>query len=176
MSSGPRVELLKEAVEDDRIANDTAEGGVGPMTDESRDSSLTPDQQHISGPLPPCPDADRRIPPAWRTVDRVLDVRLIVSRHVHKKGSRAGGRGHRKVVNSGSADDEPDDAAGEELDEDARKELDDAFILGEQPRDTFLEPVEAFEKRVGRKLGICDIGKIAWAFFKWDDLGYEEGW
>ena len=35
--------------------------------------------------------------------------------------------------------------------------------------------IEEYESLVGRKLGDGDADQVAWAFFKWDDLGYDDG-
>ena len=46
---------------------------------------------------------------------------------------------------------------------------------GEEPADDFVVTLEEFEHLVGEKLGEKHAAQVAWAFFKWDDLGYDDG-
>lgn len=164
--AGPRIELLKVPVTPDHEANDVAEGGVGAVTDGSRDSSARPEDEHRHrNPFDACPDAERRIPPAWKTVDRVLDVRFF--RTSEKAKGRGKGKKSAKRVDS-SDEEEP-------LDEDAQLDWDRAFEWGDKPDDTYLETVEERVDRIGDDIQMKDIDKVAWAYIKWDDLGYEEG-
>lgn len=105
------------------------------------------------------PAAEKRIPPAWRTVDRVLDIRLWRSSKVSKG----------KKKRTASFHDE-DDVASEVAD--AR---DQAHNQGEEPPSHLMVSIEEYESLVGRELNETDAGRVAWALFKWDDLGYDDG-
>ena len=59
-------------------------------------------------------------------------------------------------------------------DKSAREEYEKAMDLGEEPSSEVTETVEEFEKRTGQELGEEHIGRVIWAFIKWDDLLYEE--
>ncbi|KAI0030210.1 SNF2 family N-terminal domain-containing protein [Vararia minispora EC-137] len=163
LASGPRVELLKEAVTEDKVANDFAEGGVGEIADESRDSSARPDDTALLGP---CPDAERRIPPAWKTTDRVLDCRLF---YVRPKPSRMK---HKRKAKSRTVTDSEDE--DEEMDTEALNERNRAFEYGSMPDEKFIETVNDYERRTGSDLTADDVDKVIWALIKWDDLGYED--
>jgi chromodomain-helicase-DNA-binding protein 4 len=165
--SGPRVELLKEAVAEDKVANEFAEGGIGHVADDSRDSSARPDEEaHVPGLLGPIPDAHRRIPPAWKTTDRVLDCLLF---HVPPKKGKFKKKTRRR---SPATDSEEED---EEIDAEASREMERVFTYGEEPNDEYTETVEGFERRTGDRLSVDDVDRVIWAFIKWDDLGYEDG-
>lgn len=112
--------------------------------------------------LGPVPDAERRINPAWRTVDRVLDV--LLWKEPKKKLTIRLNQKPRRV--------ESDD---DNMDPRARAELDDAFNKGEQPSAEYTETIAEWEKRNKRNISQDQIGDVVWAFFKWGDLGYEEG-
>ncbi|KAI0322695.1 hypothetical protein OF83DRAFT_1092474 [Amylostereum chailletii] len=158
LTSGSKIELLKEAVSEDRVANDVAEGGVGEGHDESRDSSTKPEP--VAALLDACPDAERRIPPAWKTVDRVLDVLMWHSHKATKQPINKGKLSRRRIVD----DDDPD----------FNKEWDAAFKFGKQPSDDFTESLDDFVRRKEDDLEEDDVDQVVWAFIKWDDLGYDE--
>ncbi|KAI0801048.1 hypothetical protein C8Q74DRAFT_1364698 [Fomes fomentarius] len=105
------------------------------------------------------PDAEKRIPPAWRTVDRVLDIRLWRSSKVLK------GKKKKRMV---SFDDE-DDVTSE-----VAEARDQAHNQGEEPPSHLMVSIEEYESHVGRELNETDASRVAWAFFKWDDLGYDD--
>ena len=50
-----------------------------------------------------------------------------------------------------------------------------AFEEGEQPKLDLTETVEEWEERTGRELTLDDIDLVVWGFFKWHDLGYDDG-
>lgn len=121
----------------------------------------------------PVPDAERRIKPAWKTVDRALDVLLwspnkrlnaIRSKKKHAKGKQ------RKGARVDS-DSESVHAVEETMD----RERDAAFDAGEQPSAELLETVEEWEKRNKRRLTEDDIPLVIWGLFKWHDMGYDDG-
>jgi chromodomain-helicase-DNA-binding protein 4 len=111
--------------------------------------------------LAPVANAEERIPLGWRTVDRVLDV-LLFKRPSKKLTIKIGKR--RRVEDSDS-----------ELDPDAEAELEGAFQNGEQPAAQYTETIAEWQKRNKQTLSVDQVGDVVWAFFKWGDLGYEEG-
>lgn len=160
LAGGTKVELLKEIQQDDADATTASPFEIGA---ESRGSSTKPTAAY--GPLDALPDAERRIIPAWKTVDRVLDVLLWVKEDKKKNFFKA--RMQRRRVES---DDEDVD-----MDDDLPKELRAVFKEGEPPlEDWALGPAD-WEQRQGWQLSEDDIDKVCWVFTKWGDLGYEEG-
>ncbi|TFY68138.1 hypothetical protein EVG20_g3685 [Dentipellis fragilis] len=157
---GSSVELLSEAVKDEEVANEVAEGGVGKDVEESRDSSLKPDEplRETGYSLDPIPDAERRIPPAWKTVDRVLDV-LLWTPKLKKKPAKGGKLGNKKIVES---------------DSEAEAEWEATFEHGEEPRTEYTTPLDDWLREKEADLEESDIDKVVWAFMKWDELGYDE--
>jgi chromodomain-helicase-DNA-binding protein 4 len=153
--SGTRVDLLEEPVQGDRADMDldttmlpTFEG-----VEESRSSSVKPETSRF--PVGPMPDAEQRIPLQWKTVHRVLDV-VLWRPNAGKK------RIAKRTIKSSSEDDDPHDD---------HKRI--VFQRGEQPADEFTIRVDDWEIR--KPLEITDVNEVAWAFIKWDELGYEEG-
>ncbi|PCH33925.1 hypothetical protein WOLCODRAFT_130070 [Wolfiporia cocos MD-104 SS10] len=118
--------------------------------------------------LRPIPDAQQRILPAWTTVDRVLDVLLFCpeKRSGYRNKNKKKGRKRGNVV--GSDDD------GDNDDEEYAAELAASYESGEQPSDDLTETVQEYVARTKTKLTEADIDRVVWAFFKWDDLGYED--
>ncbi|KAA1471579.1 hypothetical protein DENSPDRAFT_799677 [Dentipellis sp. KUC8613] len=157
---GSSVELLSEAVKDEEVANDVAEGGVGKDVEESTDSSLKPDGplRETGYSLDPIPDAERRIPPAWKTVDRVLDV-LMWTPKPKRKHAKGGKSGHKNVV---------------ETDSEAEAEWTATFEQGEEPRAEYTTPLDDWIREKEDDLEESDIDQVVWAFMKWDELGYDE--
>ncbi|KAJ6519648.1 SNF2 family DNA-dependent ATPase [Mycena sanguinolenta] len=161
LADGPKVELLDEAA-DEAIADEDGRTQFQVVV-ESRDSSVKPgggtQKPAAARPQDATPDAERRIPLAWKTVDRVLDL-LLWRPTKDKKGK---GRAGRRIE---SDDDRSDDEA-----ENARTA---AFDDGEQPSSLFTETLEDWEVRKKRKFTVNDAGEVAWIFVKWDDLTYDE--
>jgi chromodomain-helicase-DNA-binding protein 4 len=186
--NGPKVELLAEAVTDAKqpAGNDafgTSDVNLPPAfeidAEDSRASSVKPDAKSLEFLTRPSPDAERKIPLAWKTADRVLDIllwspdkrnELLKKKSEHNKSKGKGkdnGRG-RRVVQSDDESDEINDPRIE-------AEYAASFNDGEQPSEDLTESVEEFEARKGRKLEVGDADRVIWAFIKWDDLGYDEG-
>ena len=94
------------------------------------------------GPAEAIPDAHLRIPPAWKTVDRVLDILLWRQ----KEGGDEAMEHQRQI----------------------------AFESGEQPSDDYVFSLNSWEKVKKRDLAEEDIPHVAYAFFKWNDLGYDD--
>ena len=116
----------------------------------------------LSGIVEAMPNAETLIPERWKTIDRLLDIRLW-SPPRHKKQPQGKGKGKKRIETDSGEDDEWDEA------------YEDIFASGEQPNDSYLQTIEEWEWKKGQKFTKVDIGLIVWVFVKWDDLGYEEG-
>ncbi len=178
--TGPKVELLSvsekkpAAVEEpDSIFAD----------DGSRDSSVKPTPPR---PQDASPDAESRIPPEWKTIDRILDLRLWYvgqqkskgkAKSKSKKGRSSKGKNSktRRVESEEEEEQEDDDDAMDVDVETFGPEYHAAFDEGEQPDDDLLETIEDWETRTGEKFALQHAPLVVWAFIKWDDLAYDEG-
>ncbi|OCH94711.1 hypothetical protein OBBRIDRAFT_746991 [Obba rivulosa] len=173
LTTGSKIELLREAVPDilskERDEERAVEFEIGQYTSE--ESSF---RRQETRPLDADPDAERKIPPAWKTVDRVLDVlfwhpeRRLAQRKGKSKSKKKAKSSRRQVESS----DEDDDEDGEALAID--RELMAVYDDGEQPSADLTETVEEFKKRNGRNPRGEDVDGVIWAFVKWDDRGYED--
>ncbi|KAJ6627101.1 SNF2 family N-terminal domain-containing protein [Mycena sp. CBHHK59/15] len=139
---------------------------------DSRDSSVKPggSSKSPTRPQDAVPDAERRIPPAWKTVDRVLDLLLWRPRRAKAKTQK---RTHKKGKGQGrrvETDDESDEAEEDE----AEAQRAAAFDQGEQPSTLFTESLGEWEGRTRQKFSIDHIDEVAWVFIKWNDLPYDE--
>lgn len=157
LAGGTKVELLKEIQQDDTSTATESPFEIGA---ESRGSSAKPTAAY--GPLDALPDAERRIIPAWKTVDRVLDVLLWVKED--KKKNRA-----KRLQRRVDSDDDVD------MDDDLPAELRPVFEEGEAPIEGLALGPADWEQHQGWELSEDDIDKVCWVFTKWGDLGYEEG-
>ncbi|KAG5353236.1 hypothetical protein C0989_009199 [Termitomyces sp. Mn162] len=164
LMGGSKVELMKTP---DIAELDGDEPDSSDLNHERRASSVNLQANASSLPQNPIPDAERRIPPAWKTVDRLLDVLLWRSQphHSKQKQKRKGKRRQFSIGTDGSEDD---------LDEDIEEERELAFDRGEQPSDNLVETVSDWETRTGYSFSEENIRQIAWALIKWEDLGYDE--
>jgi hypothetical protein len=161
---GPRVELLERAVREDQVANAVSEGGVGGSSKESDEPRSNAEVREEGLASLPSPDAERRIPPAWKTVDRVLDVLMWFPREQRLNANKG-----KKVLRSKTTS---VDAAANS---DAQKEWNEAFDFGEVPSAQNTRMLEEWEAQKEDELSIDDIDHVVWTFIKWDDLGYDEG-
>ncbi|KAH0590929.1 hypothetical protein H2248_001042 [Termitomyces sp. 'cryptogamus'] len=164
LMGGSKVELMKTP---DIAELDGDEPDSSDLNHERRASSVNLQANASLLPQNPIPDAERRIPPAWKTVDRLLDVLLWRSQphHSKQKQKRKGKRRQFSIGTDGSEDD---------LDEDIEEERELAFDRGEQPSDNLVETVSDWETRTGYRFSEENIRQIAWALIKWEDLGYDE--
>lgn len=169
LTGGSKVELLK-AIEEDGD-EDAAAVPVFEIGNDSRASSAKPGTATPFSRLEANPDAERRIPLAWKTVDRVLDVHLWHPRHEQTKAKANTRKGKRKV-NVVVSD---DDAEEVEVDESIESERTLAFEYGEQPDVDLMESISDWEARTGETFTVENISLVVWAFIKWTDLGYDEG-
>lgn len=161
---GTKVELLPEPAETPEIKMDIDDGDRPALLEkpvQSRSSSVRLDER-VSG-FTPLPDAELRIPVQWKTVDRVLDV-LLWQPTLKKWKPRPKRKQIQKVLLTS------------EDEEDERDEIDNeknlTFEKGEQPPGHLTETFKDWQKH--DTLRKKDIGRVAWAFIKWDDLGYDE--
>ena len=144
LGTGPKVTLMDhpvlEETQDPEPAAPVGEtrGSAPPVTfgDVIEDAPLPSSND---GPAEAMPDADLRIPPAWKTVDRVLDILLW-------KDSDDETVEHQRKI---------------------------AFDTGEQPSDDYVLSLDSW-KRTKKGIAEKGIGRVAYAFFKWNDLGYED--
>ena len=148
LGTGPKVTLMERPVlEEVQDPEPTAPVGdtrdsAPPVTfgDVIEDAPLpTVDE----GPAEAIPDAHLRIPSAWKTVDRVLDILLWRP----KKGGDDETVEHQRKI---------------------------ASEFGEQPGDDYVLSLDSWERARKNDLAEEDIHHVAYAFFKWNDLGYEE--
>jgi hypothetical protein len=185
LDDGAKVELLAEALPDedamevDKEANKVTDNGDAAIIPFEIGSEMDQDptkaeSKALALALRAAPDAERRIPLAWKTFDRVLDVLLWRpakrKESQAKKKHKAKGKGKKRVAVSDDEDDADDPTDGQ-VDE----ELESAFAEGEQPRDDLTETVAEWEARTGHKITTKQIKQVVWAFIKWDDLPYDEG-
>jgi chromodomain-helicase-DNA-binding protein 4 len=161
---GPKVELLEHAVRENQIANAASEGGIGSSNKESDEPRPKAGGSSEDVALLPSLDAERRIPPAWKTVDRVLDVLMWSPLEQRSKANKK--RVTRKEMMASA-----DPAATS----DAQKEWNEAFELGEVPSAQNTRTVDQWEVDKEDELSVDDIDRVVWAFIKWDDLGFDEG-
>jgi chromodomain-helicase-DNA-binding protein 4 len=169
LASGSRVKLLERpAAEQAATQDDGAVAGAG----DSREPSAPVDSEDSASNAPfAAADAERRIPPAWKTVDRVLDV-LLWAPEKRSNTRRRAGRSHpgNPRVKHVAEDSSADDSVSTEVE----NQRSAAYDLGEQPDEDLTETVAEWEKRTKKQLSSEDAGLVIWAFIKWDDLGYEE--
>ncbi|KAF9015550.1 SNF2 family N-terminal domain-containing protein [Cyathus striatus] len=162
---GTKVELLQEPI-DDTAATD-AEGGD---TSFQLGASSTISKVTHSMPVLPSgsmPDAEHRIPPAWKTVDRILDVVLWYPQapatrlHVRSnKGVKKDNKVSSLSIKSFKVQQEEERAS--------------VHDRGEQPSLEFAGTIIEWEQVVEKKVTMENANLVAWAFIKWVDLGYED--
>lgn len=170
LHNGSRVELLAEPVKEktggeqqDKPA-ETSDLPVFVSTEDSREASAGKDDDDSTQPLP-LVDAEDRIPPQWKTIERVLDI-MIWSPSKDKQSTKSKKK-KRNVV----SDEESDD----QLSSGAEDEFQRAFEKGDEPSATYTETIDEYESRTGQELRATDVKKVLWAFMKWDELTYDEG-
>ena len=166
LTGGSKVPLLDEPVSDEAAMDVDKLDGISkepvsfePSADVTPEIGPSTESKHISfGPLP---DAERRIPPAWKTVDRVLDVRFW------NPSSNTKGKHKKKGVSHGGQLDGSPLSPGQQQER--------AYAEGEQPDESLMEEPDDWLSRTGEVLSVEHIDKVVWVFVKWNDLGYEEG-
>lgn len=169
LDMGAKVELLEQALPEETttdIQRETSESQIIVPFEVGADVVIdSAPLMAVVLPLGAAPDAERRIPPAWKTIDRILDVLLWTS-----KESKTNKKGKRKVAKRKVDSDDENEA----WDARVQSELRLAFDEGEQPSDDVTETVAEWEARTKRSITAKDIKNVAWAFIKWEDLPYDE--
>ncbi|KAK7064375.1 chromatin remodeling factor mit1 [Favolaschia claudopus] len=169
LADGPKVELLDDP-DDEPTANGDGSAQFQ-VAIESRDTSVKPaegaQKREVARPQDPHPDAERRIPPAWKTVDRVLDILLWCPRKKPQK--KAAKKGKSKAKRRVETED-----GGTSEEEESIRERNAALDDGEEPSSLFTESLEEWEARAGRTFTVEAADDVAWIFIKWDDLTYDE--
>jgi len=107
-------------------------------------------------------DAELRIPPAWKTVDRVLDVLVWFPNKQRSKTSKK-----KAIMTPVDADHLPD--------LESQNEWNEIFQSGEEPSTRNTKTLDEWEAEKEDDVSVEDIDRVVWAFIKWDDLGYDEG-
>lgn len=170
LKTGSRVKLLEQPALDapsTEVAhieepNDMLDlGGVENSTEVASEAD--------NAPTDATPDAEVKLNPAWKTVDRVLEAYLW-SPEVYRV-KRAAAKGKSKKRNQKSKPIELDD----DLQERADQELDTAFKEGVLLSYDFIERIDDWEKRTGEEATEDLLDSVVWVFIKWDDLGYDQG-
>jgi hypothetical protein len=160
---GSKVQLLEHAVREDQVANAVSEGGIGGSNKESDEPQSNVAARSEGLELLPSLDAERRVPPAWKTVDRVLDVLIWVPHEQKPNGKKRRNDSETTASVDGTANPE------------VQREWNDAFEFGEVPSAQNTRTLEEWEAQGKNELSFGDIDRVVWAFIKWDDLGYDEG-
>ncbi|KAI0936745.1 hypothetical protein AcV5_004808 [Taiwanofungus camphoratus] len=171
LSNGSKIQLLAEAISEEKAdGNENIE--VATFEFDQEDSNDSSGHPGGFSPLLPLSDAELRIPSRWKTVDRVLDVLLWLpekrlrshknSQHTRRNQKRA------KRIESDDGDKEYSERAV------ADAEYEAAFKHGEELSEDLTESVDEYERRTGKTLDERQIDRVVWAFFKWNDLGYED--
>ncbi|GBE77743.1 hypothetical protein SCP_0106250 [Sparassis crispa] len=174
LHGGSNVQLLPEVVNEVEASKDEEPSAFEIGGEASRDVSVHPEPRVMSA-LDPDPDAQRKVPPAWKTVDRVLDVLVWYPERrfpPKSKKSKAKGRGKKRVQRMESDEEESEGENPERLAAEAERAA--AFDEGEQPSADLTETVDEYEERTGEPLTEDDIDRVVWCFIKWDDMGYDD--
>ncbi|TFK36879.1 hypothetical protein BDQ12DRAFT_686022 [Crucibulum laeve] len=174
LKMGPKLELLQEPVELDNSLSTEFSAPTFEIGSESHAllSKTRDGTPANASPNDALPDAERRIPPSWKTVDRVLDVVLWYPK---PKSTRRWAKGKKGKVKSKALRVESEsESENDSLAKSMEAEKASIHEHGEQPSADFAGTVPEWEEHVGRKLLLTDVNQVAWAFIKWDDLGYDE--
>ncbi|KIK79668.1 hypothetical protein PAXRUDRAFT_833992 [Paxillus rubicundulus Ve08.2h10] len=170
LTTGSKVTLLDDPVSDEKAADVDKISGPSeqPIAFESI-ADATPEVDILAKPktlsLGPLQDAERRIPPAWKTIDRILDARFRQTPSKSKSQTRSKGTKKNAIVIDGDKGDLPLEF---------QKQLERAYKEGEQPDESFMEEVDEWLTGTKEVLSVKHIDQVVWAFIKWEDLGYEE--
>ncbi|KAI0830534.1 P-loop containing nucleoside triphosphate hydrolase protein [Trametes gibbosa] len=158
LQGGTKVPLLPEPVSEEQLSPNGDEPSFDITGADGDSTALGPKDDVQISPLFASPDAERKIPPAWKTVDRVLDILLWRPRKASK------GKDKKSRVESTDNDDDSEIANAREI----------AYERGEKPTSVSMVSIEEFERLTKKKLSEKHADRVAWAFFKWEDLGYDD--
>lgn len=171
LATGTKAELLPEPYKDEILSDekeqptDEAELPAFATKEDSRENSSAPAAKEVSRQPPALVDAEDHIPPRWKTVDRLLDIRIWSPSQSKRPKAKKRPKGRVTQI--------PDDDS-DEVSSGAEDELRRAFSNGDEPTASHLETIEEFENRTNRDVTEEDIDRVVWAFIKWDDLAYDE--
>ncbi|KAI0673358.1 hypothetical protein C8Q78DRAFT_968243 [Trametes maxima] len=163
LQGGTKVPLLHEPVSEKRPAETDDDGAAFDIAGGDGEAPATGVKDEETSPLFANPDAERKIPPRWKTVHRLLDLRIWRPRQASKE--------KRRKARVQSDNDEDEGSLDDPSMESVKK---NAYDHGEEPPSSMLVTVEEFESLTKEKLDEKHVSKVAWAFFKWDDLGYDD--
>lgn len=164
ISGGSKVGLLPEpAVEQDAIEVDAGSIPLFENEPESRGGSVRASDDTVKSWLSALPDAERRIPLPWKSVDRVLDVVLWRPKKLKQASHRRG----RRIISDG------DEEESSKEDNERIRFSNLIFDQGEEPPADLTETVKEWQTHGA--LEKSDIDYVVWAFIKWEELGYDEG-
>ncbi|KIY45795.1 hypothetical protein FISHEDRAFT_9154, partial [Fistulina hepatica ATCC 64428] len=173
LAEGPKVDLLNAPTpSEDKMDVDDENSIFGTSTEpSSRAQSIKPSGFGKSKIVDSATlDAEDRIPITWKTVDRVLDVRLWNPRKLKQKKKVKAAKNFRRKEQRIESDE-----SESEVDEDAQVAYDLAFEDGVEPEQQYLETIDEFLTRSGEeKFDIMQIDLVIWAYMKYEDLGYDE--
>ncbi|THH02604.1 hypothetical protein EW026_g282 [Hermanssonia centrifuga] len=173
IAGGSHITLLPEPILDTdanaMVIEESTADLVGEEDTEDADKRSKSASAQPTFSLGPLPDADKRIQPGWKTVDRILDVLLWRPEKRIKARAKKPKNNGRKKIRPGVIDVSADEAEQEEIEQEHEAALDD----GDQPSEDLTETVDEYEKRTNRQLSERDIGRVIWGFFKWNGLGYD---
>jgi hypothetical protein len=181
MEKGSRVPLLEKHISPDSAkasAYSSRAQSVSLLLGEDQDAVSTNGIQEASEEVWQAsfradPLAERRIPPAWKTVDRVLDVLFWKPKGKKKQKKRNVKRkSNRAILDS---DDEREDNADDDPDPELVRQRLAAQDEGVEPDEEWTEDPEDRQKRTGEEVTMDDIDSVAWVYIKWDELPYEQG-
>lgn len=176
LKSGPAVPLLASPFTEQE-KQDIVD--IMPFEVSIHDEGHEPVEEEL-GPVAPLLDAENRIPRAWITVDRVLDVLFWHPNQRHHINTSRSKKSRKARVQKSSvkhavinSDSEMDSLS--EDDERAAQERARIFRFGEPPSDDSVETASQLMHRKNIENVGDHISRVIWIFVKWDDLGYEEG-
>lgn len=178
LTNGPHVQLLPNAVAEDNAESMLVDEPAPAFGEEPDDMSEGNEHREQDAPAEgspsALPDAERRIQPAWKLVDRVLDVRLWRPERrleTHRSKKLKSQKNSRKSKSSRSRIES--DEEEEDLLEATEQERQAVYDTGEPPSDDLTESVEEWERRTKKPFGEKHISLVIYAFFKWGALGYD---
>ncbi|EIW64252.1 uncharacterized protein TRAVEDRAFT_158327 [Trametes versicolor FP-101664 SS1] len=160
LQAGSKIPLLPDPASEPEQNGDAGPADFEIAGEDGEDATPALKDGGHTSPLFANPDAERKIPPLWKTVDRVLDIRLWRPR----KPTKVRGKKARVESDEEHSEDDPEMARAREL----------AYQRGEEPPSDTMVTVEEFEKLTKERLSEKHADKVAWAFLKWDDLGYDD--
>ncbi|KAJ7071197.1 SNF2 family N-terminal domain-containing protein [Mycena amicta] len=146
LATGPKVELLEQP--------------VGESEKASAEKYSIPSRRRLETVVNQAGQQSLR---PGRQPDRVMDIVLWRPRKTNKKKQKGKGKAMARIES-----DEDDD-----MDEEA--EMERAAVLdGLEPSSVFSESLDEWESRTRDKFTMEHIDQVAWAFFKWNELTYDE--